>query len=214
MTKQEQRKKAIARRRARYAANPERYKDRWQEGRKLPKNRAKRRARNRKRNKLRREALGLPLIAHTKEEQRKKRRTRSRAHYAANPERYKERRQRLEWKKYKAQRIAEKKKDPAFKLSHNVSKRMRHALKGNKASRHWETLVSYSLQELREHLEHRFLAGMIWNNYGEWHIDHIIPKSLWQYTNSEDSEFQQCWALANLQPLWAYDNLKKGNKNI
>jgi hypothetical protein len=28
-----------------------------------------------------------------------------------------------------------------------------------------------------------------------------------------DLEFKQCWALSNLQPLWALDNLHKGGKN-
>lgn len=25
-------------------------------------------------------------------------------------------------------------------------------------------------------------------------------------------DFKECWKLTNLQPLWAIDNLKKGNK--
>ena len=50
----------------------------------------------------------------------------------------------------------------------------------------------------------KFLEGMSWDNHGEWHIDHIRPISSFP-TNSPPSEVH---ALANLQPLWAKDNLK------
>ena len=55
---------------------------------------------------------------------------------------------------------------------------------------------------------------MSWDNYGEWHIDHILPDSSFYYVSTEDDEFKKCWALSNLQPLWAIDNLKKSNKII
>jgi hypothetical protein len=62
------------------------------------------------------------------------------------------------------------------------------------------------------HLEKQFTNGMTWENRNEWHIDHIIPQSLWKYETYDDREFKQCWALCNLQPLWAEDNLSKGNR--
>ena len=58
----------------------------------------------------------------------------------------------------------------------------------------------------------QFKGDMNWENMGQWHIDHIIPISLWQFEKPEDREFKQCWALANLQPLWAGDNLRKYNR--
>lgn len=43
---------------------------------------------------------------------------------------------------------------------------------------------------------------MNWNNYGiYWEIDHIIPKSLFNFSCTEDKEFQVCWSLLNLRPL-------------
>ncbi len=55
---------------------------------------------------------------------------------------------------------------------------------------------------------------MSFENYGEWHIDHVVPASNFSYDSFEDKEFKDCWALSNLQPLWAEENLKKGDRLI
>ena len=51
---------------------------------------------------------------------------------------------------------------------------------------------------------------MSWDNYGEWHIDHVIPLSLWDLSKKEDQEMATHYS--NLQPLWAKDNIAKSNK--
>ena len=53
---------------------------------------------------------------------------------------------------------------------------------------------------------------MTWDNYGKWHIDHIVPISVFNYTKTEHEDFKRCWALGNLRPLWAFDNISKGAK--
>jgi hypothetical protein len=53
---------------------------------------------------------------------------------------------------------------------------------------------------------------MTWDNYGQWHIDHIKPVALFEFDSTDDPGFRDCWTLDNLQPLWALDNLRKGNK--
>jgi len=122
-----------------------------------------------------------------------------------NPKRVK-----LIWKRAKKKRLSTIK----GRLNNGMSRSISEALKGNKAGRHWETLVSFTLAELIKHLETKFLPGMTWNNYGKhgWHIDHIIPIAFFIYNKPEDQEFQYCWSLDNLQPMWAKDNLTKGNK--
>lgn len=50
---------------------------------------------------------------------------------------------------------------------------------------------------------------MNWGNYGKWHIDHIKPICSFKINSYEDQAFKECWALQNLRPLWALDNLKK-----
>lgn len=86
------------------------------------------------------------------------------------------------------------------------------SLHKNKASKSWKSYVSYTIEDLRKHLESKFTEGMTWNNMGKWHIDHKVPVSFFQYEKPSDQEFQYCWSLDNLQPLWALDNIKKGAK--
>jgi hypothetical protein len=61
-----------------------------------------------------------------------------------------------------------------------------------------------------EYLGDLFTEKMNWDNYGEWHIDHIIPLSS---ANTEEEIYKLCH-YTNLQPLWAEDNIKKSNKII
>ena len=95
-----------------------------------------------------------------------------------------------------------------------LNDRMRSAInesiaRGTKNNRSWTTLVGYTVEELIAHLENLFLPGMSWENRSEWHIDHIIPQDLFNFSTPEDIDFKRCWALSNLQPLWAADNVSK-----
>ena len=63
---------------------------------------------------------------------------------------------------------------------------------------------------LKTHLESLFTSNMCWENYGEWHVDHIIPLS----SSKNLNEFYKLCHYTNLQPLWAHDNLKKGSKIV
>lgn len=69
-------------------------------------------------------------------------------------------------------------------------------------------ILGYSPIQLKEHMETLFTTGMSWENYGEWHIDHIVPISKF----SKETPINIINSLDNLQPLWAKDNLIKGNK--
>lgn len=55
-----------------------------------------------------------------------------------------------------------------------------------------------------------FTNGMTWDNYGQWHVDHIRPCALYDLTK-EDQQMA-CFHYTNLQPLWAKDNMSKGVK--
>jgi len=54
---------------------------------------------------------------------------------------------------------------------------------------------------------------MSWENIGDWHIDHIVPLSRFKVSGPDDPELRRAWALTNLRPLWAKDNMRKSASN-
>lgn len=119
-------------------------------------------------------------------------------------------------RKYEREYLRKKRqKSVKYCLENSMGSAISYALQGNKNRRKWEKLVKYTLKDLMRHLEKQFSPKMTWDNYGSyWEIDHIKPKSLFHYKNPEDKEFQQCWALNNLQPLEVNQNRSKHNKYL
>ncbi|HDY87952.1 MAG TPA: hypothetical protein ENH82_07560 [bacterium] len=104
---------------------------------------------------------------------------------------------------------------PKFILNRRMRDGIRHSLKSkkkNKGGRHWEELVGYTVEDLKNHLESLFTNGMSWENYGEWHIDHRIPISVFNFNDASHIDFKRCWGLNNLQPMYAKENIIKSNK--
>lgn len=103
------------------------------------------------------------------------------------------------------------------RLHSRISNYIRYSLMGAKRNPIKE-ILEYSIDELQRHLERQFSEGINWNNYGRgercWHIDHILPVSMFSYNSTECDEFKQCWALTNLRPLWEPDNLAKSAKRL
>jgi hypothetical protein len=100
--------------------------------------------------------------------------------------------------------------DPKHNLRTRIISRLCDTIRTKKPkNRKWFELLGYNADDLKKHLERRFKDGMSWDNYGEWHIDHIIPVSAHNFQSPDDVDFKKCWALKNLQPLWAKDNLRK-----
>jgi hypothetical protein len=104
--------------------------------------------------------------------------------------------------------------DPLYKLISNFRSAIYIVLKENNLQKygHYFDILGYTPEQLIVHLEKQFNDGMNWDNYGEWHIDHIKPISSFIFEGSEDEEFKKCWSLDNLQPMWGLENIKKGNK--
>jgi hypothetical protein len=105
--------------------------------------------------------------------------------------------------------------DPIYKLISNFRTAIYTVLKENKLDKYtnYFNMVGYTAEQLKSHLEVQFKEGMTWENYGEWHVDHIKPISSFTFETCEDEEFKICWSLDNLQPMWGIENIKKGNKN-
>jgi hypothetical protein len=108
---------------------------------------------------------------------------------------------------YKSKR---EKKDPMFKVINKLRTRIWYAIKRNNKSKKTLDLLGCSIEQLKTHLESQFTEGMSWENYGKWHIDHIIPLS--SFNLQDEIQLSKSCHYSNLQPLWAKDNLSKGNK--
>ena len=108
------------------------------------------------------------------------------------------------------------KNDFAYRLNCNMGTGIWKSLKRGKNGNHWESLVSYTLIDLKNHLEGKFTEGMSWENYGygkdKWNVDHKRPVSSFNITSSKCEDFTKCWSLDNLQPLWQPENMKKSDK--
>jgi hypothetical protein len=87
---------------------------------------------------------------------------------------------------------------------HSTLKRL-----GTLKEEHTVDMLGYSAAKLKHHIEKQFTEGMTWDNYGKWHIDHIIPVTSFNI----NTDIKIVCALENLQPLWAHDNLVKYNKS-
>ena len=145
---------------------------------------------------------------------------RRRKHYLENSERIKERvrkyrinnreKSNANKRKYRKQQ----RQNPTYRLLNNFRGAVWRSLRENKNGEHWEDIVGYSINDLKLHLEANFKDGMTWENYGKngWEVDHIIPVSMFNINNFNSPGFKKAWALENLQPMWAEENQKKGNK--
>jgi hypothetical protein len=104
--------------------------------------------------------------------------------------------------------------DPLYKLIANFRTAIYTVLKENNLNKygHYFEILQYSPEELVGHLENQFVDGMSWENYGEWHVDHKLPITYFNFKEVGDEEFLKCWGLDNLQPMWGEENIKKSNK--
>jgi len=111
-------------------------------------------------------------------------------------------------------RKTRRQQDPCFKLRERVSQSVWVALKRNSGNKCGSTFkhLPYTPRQLKEHLESQFEDWMTWDNWGEWHIDHITPQSALPYDSLNHPNFLKAWDLKNLRPLSATQNFKKGSK--
>jgi hypothetical protein len=98
--------------------------------------------------------------------------------------------------------------DALFNLTCNLRSRINKFFAKKNKSKKTIELLGCSFEQVFAHLESLFQPGMTWNNYGKWHVDHIVP--LVSAKTIEEAE--KLCNYNNLQPLWAIDNLTKSKK--
>ena len=102
--------------------------------------------------------------------------------------------------------------DPLYKLKCNVRSRINKTITraGFKKNSKTHKILNCSFEEFASHLEKQFNSGITWENYGKWHLDHIVPVSL----ASTEEEIIKLNHYKNFQPMWGPENGSKNNKII
>lgn len=99
------------------------------------------------------------------------------------------------------------KKDPKWTVARCVRRRFAMAIKNkSKKSSVW-TLVGLTYEGFVLHIESLFKPGMTWENYGEWHLDHIEP--LFKFDHEDLEQLKIVWYYKNIQPIWKEDHYEK-----
>lgn len=101
-------------------------------------------------------------------------------------------------------------RDIYHRLRGNLRSRLRMAIKSGQKSGSAVQDLGCSIEDLKVWLEKQFQPGMIWENYGQWEIDHVIPLSMVDLRDQKQLRKVCNWF--NLQPLWSKENISKGNK--
>lgn len=126
----------------------------------------------------------------------------------------KKKRDRSNSEEYKQKARIQRKKwleTPTNRIAKNMRDRMRSALRGLSKKESTLNMTGISFEELKNYFESKFTIGMTWDNYGNgWHIDHIIPCNFFDFTKEEHQQI--CFYYKNLQPMWAKENISKGDR--
>lgn len=103
------------------------------------------------------------------------------------------------------------------KIKSRISSSLRLRLKKSNRNKNKKTeeILGCDIDFFKEWIESQFLEGMTWENMGSrrkngcksWHIDHIVPCSLFDLT--KEDEIFICFHYSNARPLWEEDNLKR-----
>lgn len=144
--------------------------------------------------------------------------------YAENPEKFKQvvklRRESnpKREKEDQKRRYEKNKNNPEYRIPRLLRKRLNTALNGKSKKASAVQDLGCSIEEFVKRIESLFTPSpttgefMSWANHriDGWHLDHIIPLS---YFDLEDeTQVKIACHYMNIQPLWAEDNMRKGDK--
>jgi hypothetical protein len=117
------------------------------------------------------------------------------------------------WRGANREKTRQSDRSLAKRVSSQVYKSLKKRAGTDKCGASWQVLLGYDLGILRRHIERQFSPGMTWENMGAvWHVDHIRPVRAFTITGPACPELRACWALSNLRPLPAVENMSKGGR--
>jgi len=110
-------------------------------------------------------------------------------------------------REYDRKRMAE---DTSYKIKKHISLRIRNALRvvGRRKSLRTIEYLGCDIEFFKGYISAKFTGGMSWDNYGKWHLDHIIPCAHFDLTDIDQRRI--CFHYTNIQPMSAAENIRKG----
>jgi hypothetical protein len=97
------------------------------------------------------------------------------------------------------------------RIRSSLNSRLKSALL-NSTNKKTNSIVNYigcTITFFKDWIENLFQDNMTWDNYGEWHLDHVKPCASFDLSDSE--QIKICFNWKNYQPLWGIDNLIKND---
>ena len=103
------------------------------------------------------------------------------------------------------------KNDIQYKIRSVLRSRLNIALKNNQKTGSAIKDLGCNIKDFKKYIECKWQSGMTWDNWSKdgWHLDHIVPLSSFDLSDRE--QLKKACHYSNLQPMWAKDNLSKGD---
>ena len=100
------------------------------------------------------------------------------------------------------------------KIKYRLTTEMGHLLAGR---RKYTCLIKHtafeSTEDFRSHISSTWQGDMNWSNFGQgqgkWSVGHKIPKSHYDFSNSDD--VKRCWSKPNVAAQWWCENKAQGS---
>lgn len=143
----------------------------------------------------------------------KRQREVARKYYHNNKEKVAQYQKETRTNEYSREYMKKRRRDPYWRITDALRSRVYNAMKRKRGRKSLKTLHLLGVKDFQEvinHLVSQFREGMTLDNYGQWHVDHIKPCSSFNLLDVEEQK--KCFHYTNLQPLWAEENISKGNK--
>jgi hypothetical protein len=106
------------------------------------------------------------------------------------------------------------KTDELFKLQCRIRVQIKNYIKrinvNKPKSCSTTNILGCSFHEFKEYIQKQFSEGMSWDNYGKWHLEHIIPVSL----GKTETEVIELCHYTNYRPYWGKENISKSNNIV
>ena len=99
--------------------------------------------------------------------------------------------------------------NPQHAIKARLRTRIRRVVTQHKSYGNTASIIGCSASEFMLHIQSQFKPGMNWNNRSLWHIDHIKPCAAFDLT--DETQVRLCFHYTNMQPLWASENMEKGD---